>query len=314
MGRMPGRIIFACPFPADQIAGGIRHAYQHAALLRRSGVEAMVFSPSGHPHWFRSDAEVVSDIGFRFHPDDIVVVNEIVSEVSLSFLRLGCRKQMFCQNQYYAFGPLLGLQDHAQLGISEVYGSSQSIREFYRRIYGYPDIDIVPYAIDGALFRPAEKRMQIAFIPRKLPFEAQFIQTAFQKCFPHLRALPWVAIEGKSEEETAQVMGESALFLALGHRDSFGLTAIEAMSADCAVVGFHGGGGQEYANAGNGDWFFHDQLLDCVLALGRAAEELERGDPSRLAKIAAGRNTAARYSQQATQAALLTHFSKPSPP
>jgi len=308
---MAQRIIFACPFPGDQIAGGIRHTYYHADLLRRCGVEAMIFSPQGHPDWFRSGAEVVSSPSFRFTANDIVVVNEIVSEVSLNFLRLPGQKQMFCQNQFYSFGPHLGLKDHAELGISEVYGSSLSIRAFYRQIYGYGDIDIVPYAIDATLFKPASKRMQIAFIPRKLPFEAGFIQTAFQKSHPQYRSIPWVAIEGRSEEETATIMAESALFLALGHRDSFGLTAVEAMSAGCAVVGFHGGGGLEFARPDNGDWFYGDQLLECVSALGAAVRRLEQNDPTTLSKITQGRRTAEAYNEDATLAALLRHFHLP---
>jgi glycosyltransferase involved in cell wall biosynthesis len=302
------RIIFACPFPRDQIAGGIRHTYQHADLLRRQGIEALVFSPQGHPSWFRSQAEVVSDPAFGFTSDDILVVNEIVSEVTQQFLRLPSRKQMFCQNQFYSFGQVLGLHGHDELGISEVYGSSLSIREFYRRVYGYPCIDVVPYAIDGQLFRPAAKRMQIAYVPRKLPFEAEFIRTAFQRGNPRYRTIPWVAINGRSEEEAAEIMAESAVFLSLGHLDSFGLTAVEAMSAGCAVIGLHGGGGLEFATADNGCWFFYDQLLDCVAALGDVVAELERGDAALQTRIDAGRRTAARYNEAATLAALLNHF------
>ncbi|HVI51677.1 MAG TPA: glycosyltransferase [Candidatus Sulfotelmatobacter sp.] len=305
---MTRRIVFACPFPHDQIAGGIRHTYRHAELLADRGIEAMVFSPRGHPSWFRSEAPVVTDPGFRFRPDDIVVINEIVSEVSLNFLRLPCEKQMFCQNQFYSFGPFLGLKDHAELGISQVYGSSRSIRDFYRQVYGYTDIDIVPYAIDGTLFKPAAKRMQIAYIPRKLPFEASFIQAAFQKSHPRYRTLPWIAVENRSEEETAAIMAESAVFLALGHRDSFGLTAVEAMSAGCAVVGLHGGGGLEYARPDNGRWFHADQLLECTAALGAVVRGLEQNDPEILAVAAQGRQTAAGYNRDATLAALAAHF------
>lgn len=305
---MDRRIIFACPFPRDQIAGGIRTTYRHAELLREQGMDAVIFSPDGHPTWFQSHATVERGPSLTVSATDIIVVNEIIDTVTANFLRLPARKQMFCQNQFYVFGPHLGLHDHRALGISQVYGSSLSIRQFFDRIYGYPGIDIVPYAVDGALFRPGDKKLQIAFIPRKLPFEAAFIQTAFRKKYPQYRALPWVAIEQRSEAETAALMAESAVFLALGHRESFGLPAVEAMSAGCAVVGFHGIGGLEFAQPSNGVWFHGDQLLDCVDGLFRVVDGLQRGDAVAQDMVAAGRVTAAGYTLEQTRASLLDHF------
>lgn len=304
----PSRIIFACPFPRDQIAGGIRTTYRHAAMLRAAGVDALVFSPDGHPVWFGSDALVESDPGFRFHPGDVVVINEIISDVTLNYLRLGTRKQMFCQNQFYVFGRHLGLADHAALGIEQVYGSSRSIADFFRSVYGIETMDVVPYAVDGALFRPAAKTLSIAYVPRKLPFEAEFIKTAFQRKFPAWRGVPWRAIDGMTENRTAEILSEAAVFLALGHRDSFGLPAVEAMASGCAVVGFHGTGGLEFATADNGRWFHSDQLLECVEALGQVVGDVERGDPRIAAQVATGHATAAGYSLIAARRALLRHF------
>lgn len=302
------RIIFACPFPRDQIAGGIRTTYRHAEMLLGAGVDAAIFSPDGHPGWFRSSAKVLTGPGLSVAPTDVVVVNEILDDVLMKFLGLACRRQMFCQNQFYSFGRNLGLRDHAQLGLDGVYCASESIRDFYARIYGYDDLDVIPYAVDGALFRPAPKRFQIAYVPRKLPLEAEFIRSAVQRKFPAWRHVAWVAIHDKSEEETARIMGESAAFLALGHRDSFGLPAVEAMSAGCAVVGFHGGGGQEFATPDNGRWFHPDQLLDCVDAVGDMLAALDRNDDAILRQIQNGRVTATRYTSERTLGALLRHF------
>ncbi|WP_196802613.1 glycosyltransferase [Magnetospirillum fulvum] len=241
----------------------------------------------------------------------MIVVNEIIDEVMQSFLRLPGTKQMFCQNHFYAFGPRLGMRDHAELGISSVYCSSVAIREFYQNVYGYPAPDIVPYAVDSALFAPAEKQLRIAFIPRKLPFEAGFIRSSFQKKYPAYRAVPWVAIEGRSERETADILSESAVFLALGHRESFGLPAIEAMAAGCAVVGFHGTGGLEFAAPENGVWFDGGRLLECVDALHGVARGIDRGDASVARMIAAGRATAADYNLDRTRTALFRHFGIP---
>ena len=305
---MDHAVVFACPFPRGQIAGGIRTTYRHAQWLAEAGVDASVFSPDGHPDWFRSDARVDASGRLTVRPHDIVVVQETLDGATAQFLRLAARKEMFCQNQFYVFGQLPGLHDHAALGISRIYGSSVAIRDFFARVYGLPPIDIVPYAIDPELFRPAAKRLQIAYVPRKLPFEAGFIQTAFQIRFPALRGVPFVPIQGRSEAQTAEIMAQSAVLLALGHLDSFGLPAIEAMAAGCAVVGLHGTGGLEFATAENGRWFHHGELLDCVDALGAVVGALAQGEDWVARMIDAGRRTAARYTPAAARAALLRHF------
>lgn len=308
---MEQRIIFACPFPRTQIAGGIRTTYRHAELLQKMGIEAAVFSPEGHPDWFRSGATVLRGPSLSLNGSEIIVINEIIDPVLANFLRLNARKQMFCQNQFYVFGAILGLKSHAELGISQIYCSSQSIQDFFSSVYGCRDLDVVPYAVDGALFRPGDKKLQIAYVPRKLPFEAEFIKTAFRKKFPRYQSLPWLAIDGATEEETARIMAESAVFLALGHRDSFGLPAVEAMSSGCAVVGLHGTGGLEFTSGENGVWFHSDQLLECVDALYAVVEGVERGDDAMVRMIAAGRSTAAQYNMERTCAALRHHFTTP---
>jgi Glycosyl transferases group 1 len=302
------RIVFACPFPRDQIAGGIRTTYRHAEMLRNHGVDVSVFSPDGHPVWFKSAAQVIDGTTLTVTPTDIIVVNEIIDDVSMNFLRLPARAHMFCQNQFYSFGSKLGMRNHCDLGIDSVYCASESIRDFYTSIYGYDDMSVIPYSVDDALFCPRPKALQIAYVPRKLPFEAEFIRTAFMKKYPNYRSVSWWPIDGKSEEEAAEIMGKSAVFLALGHRDSFGLPAIEAMSSGCAVVGFHGGGGLEFAHSDNGLWFYNDQVLNCVDALYSTVSGWEQQSQDVLRRIESGRQTAAGYNARRTLAALLKHF------
>jgi glycosyltransferase involved in cell wall biosynthesis len=305
---MDHAIVFACPFPRGHITGGIRTTYRHAEWLAEAGADASVFSPDGHPSWFRSRARVNDSGRLAVGPRDIVVLGETLDDVTIRFLGLAARKEMFCQNQFYVFGRHAALRSHAELGISRIYGSSRAIQDFFARVYGSPAIDIVPYAVDPSLFRPAEKTLQIAYVPRKLPFEAGFIRTAFQIRFPALRHVPFVAIEGRSEEETAAIMGRSAVLLALGHLDSFGLPAIEAMASGCAVVGLHGTGGLEFATPANGRWFHHGQLVDCVEALGEVVGALSDGEAWVREMIEAGRRTARRYTPDAARGALLGHF------
>jgi len=63
--------------------------------------------------------------------------------------------------------------------------------------------------------------------------------------YPHLAAVSWQLLEDKSEDEVADIMGRSALFLSLAYMESFALAPVEAMASGCIVVGYTGTGGLE---------------------------------------------------------------------
>ncbi len=56
----------------------------------------------------------------------------------------------------------------------------------------------------------------------------------------------------------------------MSHREGFGLPPVEAMSAGALVVGFHGGGGLDYATPRNGFWRSEGDLVGCADALAEA--------------------------------------------
>jgi len=58
----------------------------------------------------------------------------------------------------------------------------------------------------------------------------------------------FISIDNNSEQEVANIMKESALFLSFNHREGFGLPPAEAMATGCYVIGYCGQGGKEYMN------------------------------------------------------------------
>src|SRR3546814_13527647 len=75
---------------------------------------------------------------------------------------------------------------------------------------------VIHNAIDHALFRPAPKRRQVAVMPRKMKIEARFLRGLLQRRHPELADVPWIEISGMPEADVARILGESAVFLALG--------------------------------------------------------------------------------------------------
>src|SRR5262249_41893634 len=93
------------------------------------------------------------------------------------FIGTPARTLLFFQNQYYlpfTCDPSAGI---AEFGVHEVIASSEAVRDFFRDVYGVADVPLLPYAVDPQRFRPAaQKKRQIAFMPRKLRADARFIE------------------------------------------------------------------------------------------------------------------------------------------
>jgi len=108
--------------------------------------------------------------------------------------------------------------------------------------------------------------------------------------------VPWVAIENIPQHEGAKILGESAVLLALSHKESLGLPPLEAMASGCLVVGFHGEGGLEYMTERNGWWADAGDWKTCVNGLAAALDMYDVGGAMLDDRKAAMAETVARYS------------------
>jgi glycosyltransferase involved in cell wall biosynthesis len=82
-------------------------------------------------------------------------------------------------------------------------------------------------------------------MPRKRPCDAASV-LGLLKLRSALDGWDIVAIDGRSEAETADLLRTAKLFLSFSLREGFGLPPVEALACGCTVVGFHGFGGREY--------------------------------------------------------------------
>ncbi len=304
------RVIFLCPFARNDITGGVKIAYRHAELLRQAGISACVYQPEGTPSWFEANVPVIRDRRSIPQADDLLVFPETLNGELAELVQapLSAKKILYCQAHYYALFNSLPAERLSQLGFARVACQSTVAKGFLERVLRFRDVAVIPCHIDRALFRPREKRMQIAFIPRKLPREAAAIQRIFQLKYRQFANVNWLPIENRTEREIALIFGESAIVLSLPFLESFGLVPLEAMSAGALVAGFRGYGGQEYATAENGLWFEPDHLEETSDALARLLGDILRKDPEVERMRQAGFATVARYSEEATRNALLDFY------
>ncbi|MFM7422280.1 MAG: glycosyltransferase [Alphaproteobacteria bacterium] len=281
--------------------------YQAAGMLARHWVDAMVWQRHGRPAWFASDARHSHDRP-PLDANDLVVFPEDVSASAALELLEGVtpRRILFCQNPFHYLrtrqaDPTAFVWDGAiTVGVNNA--------RMVRRISGASAVHLVQIAVDNNIFRPGEKKLQICVVPRKLPREFEAIIGGLRLLHPTFVGIPILRIDSVPEPQVAAMMASSAVFLSLCHREALPLTPIEAMASGCAVVGYHGWGGLDYASAANGRWFGHDEIEGVIDALAEVLEGLSRRDPTITAMIAAGRETAAAYSPTKSEASFLAAF------
>jgi len=307
-------ILFAAFFPPDRIFGGVRTIYRQVEALNRNGVEAAVLNPLGHPTWFKSEVPVIRSGGLSFEVRDAIVFPEaftVGDPITRQLLQMRASRHVFCQSYLYALNGIISERTPQSLGITSAYACSSTVARFLREVFGFADVPVVPCMVDTTVFRPGLKTPSIAYMPRRLPETAELIRKVFLRRHPSLSSVPWRPINGRTEEETAEILSTSAVFLSLSHQEGFGLPPLEAMASGCVVVGFHGGGGREYATASNGLWTDPDDIVATADALALAVKGFEAGNSLTLGLIENGRVTATSYSQERMERALLQYFRKP---
>ena len=105
-------------------------------------------------------------------------------------------------------------------------------------------IHLVSNYIDQNKFTPdpsARKTGQIMALPRKKIHSLREIQSSVSP-----KSYNFDLVDGVSESEMIKHYQQSDVFLATGYPEGFGLPPIEAMACGAAVVGFTGGGANEY--------------------------------------------------------------------
>jgi hypothetical protein len=306
---MAGRVFFALHLPTNLIAGGVRTIFRHAEILRGDGIDASVINPAGAPTWFISDVPVLPSLPETVTAQDQIVFREGIDGRVQTELSSSARKHIFVQNQYYVFRKQAAVANQATLGIDSVYCCSATIARFLWNNMAI-DAPIVPCLVDEQRFFPADKLLQIAYMPRKSVQDAEFVRGAFRAKYPRYADVRFVEIENMTEAETAETLRRSAVFLSFSHRESLGLPPLEAMACGCLVVGMHGEGGLEYATTANGLWHGGDDLLGIVDSLAMALDGLTRDTRLNASMIDAGRWTAARHSTANTQKHLLAYYHK----
>jgi glycosyltransferase involved in cell wall biosynthesis len=226
-------------------SGGPRVAYRHVDILNAAGHRAVVL----HHHdgfayrWFDHSTPIIGAPSAQLGPDDVLVVPEMYGQF-LDELPREPKLVGFSQNAYMTFDRVPSTRSPEYDRLVATMTVSRDSAEYLRFAFPGLEVSVVRNAVDTSIFHPADELpgRRIAVMPRKRPADADQVMRLLGD---RLRDWEVVTIGGASERETAELMRSSAIFLAFGLQEGFGLPPAEAMASGCYVIGFPAFGGRE---------------------------------------------------------------------
>jgi glycosyltransferase involved in cell wall biosynthesis len=332
------RYLFLCP-DHSHASGGTAVLYECVAQLRQDGHDAVLVHPSASGRYPNSPhdlptyfsraivdtyerrlsrvrratllpARVRSHLGphrnppLELRPDDILVVPEFWLSLALETFP-GRPKVVMVQNP---FTYLESISDALPRGLDPgdghllSIGCAQSCMDALK-VAGVAEVAYCRVQPDFTLFPYREsKSRRIAYMPRKRPREAELVRRALEGR-GKLAGYELVCVDGMTQPQVAEVLGDCRFFLSLMERESLGFPGLEAMASGCIVVGYTGMGAREYFTPDTGRPVAEGDTFGLVAALEQAIAEYDR-DPAPLDALR--RNASTAVTSTYTREAFLT--------
>ena len=279
--------------------GGAKQVHRLAEALSACGREATLIQQNAdfHPGWFSSEVSTVSLSDWRQRKDlspkrDVLILPETFLPDLLRDAP-DLPRILFNQNASYSFGLGPGSSFPAPAEVLRLYRSppvrhvlcvSQHDEALLSKGFGLgrDRVSRLINAIETDLFRAGgKKRKQVAYMPRKNKGDVAAV-TALLQAQAWWNDSGWSLrpIENCSQQQVAEILRESLVFLSFGHPEGFGLPLAEALASGCALAGYSGLGGRELfrlafdhnvgVEVAYGDWL---GFVEAVAALDRSLKK-----------------------------------------
>ncbi|RLV47628.1 hypothetical protein D9V37_15810 [Nocardioides mangrovicus] len=301
------------------LSGGLKVMYDLVAGLESAGLPARVwhgragFEVAG----LAGTAPVEAAPRVRLEPGDLLVMPE-VGGAKWSGLNPEVPTVMLVQGIDFLAGgaafdrALPGTYPGWPQAVAAV-AVSDVIEEYLRALSPELVVHRVPVVVDAERFAPQAKERLVSFMPRRRPED---LMAALQLLHRRGRFAPgsrepWrlQPIEAMTPAQVADVLGRSAVFLAGGEREGFGLPAAEAMAAGAHVVGWTGHGGREFLLPELATTVDDSDVVAMADGVEAAMDLFEHDRAAFDARARAGRDlVTSRYSRSAQQQALAEAF------
>lgn len=255
-------------------SGGVKTQYRHVEILNANGYPAAMLHQSPGftaATWFKSNAPIVYNGQTQIGRGDLLVWPEILRS-SIHNTQDGPRHAIFNQNVHYTWRGSFSdptEQFSYERGIVGTMVLTDYERSFLESSVSNHRVRTVRHGIDPRIFNYTgqPKKKQICFMPRKHRDEAEAV-FGWLRCTGAMAGWDMVPIDGETEEVSASIFKDSALFFAFGYPEGGTLPPFEAMACGAQVIGYGG--------------FASDSLL-----LDAGGQRIPSGDTCRFAAVAA---------------------------
>lgn len=257
-------------------------AYRHVDLLNAMGQPAAILHerPGFRATWFPNTTRVLDTRTLTFRADDLLVVPEVYGP-SMESIDPDVRVLVFNQGAYITFDmldPDRTGDGSPYRGINRLEGIMTVSQDSANLLaLAFPDvrIGIARPVVDRSVFHPGSgpRRQAFAHVITRRHHERNQVLHMLRA-----RGVGWesVPLTGMSEAQVAETLRSTPVFLSLSDRDGFGLPAAEAMASGCYVVGYTGGGGEEFFDPD------HCAPVTSTIDLVRALERAMTSSPDEL--------------------------------
>ena len=278
-------ITYLCPV-VNHSAGGIKVLYRHSEMLSAHGIDSCIFQPDNPAYsctWFKHNAKLREAKPFNIQNDFVVVPEVWAASMGKQCLERNIKYAIFVQNAFLIRAgknqnatELKKIYQEADLIMSISEHTTEMISLAYPNIQENKIIRLLPNM--GGNFTSGKKKKIISFMPRKLPDHAEMVYFLLKEHLPEDWSL--VPVVNKSEDEVANLLSESSIFLSFSDLEGFGLPPLEAAFCGNMVVGYTGQGGKEYFDPP----VFHEvQNGDFVKYIEGVMEAIKKVDAGMLA-------------------------------
>ncbi|MCY0978736.1 glycosyltransferase [Chryseobacterium wangxinyae] len=289
------KIYFVCPSNATP-TGGVKQIYKMVDILNKNGYDAYVLHKKDEREtWFHNSTRIAPNpyifklkkyinsnklsifnkiklaylkkISFNIDKDSILVFPEIYNKINN--IEPSVKKVIFNQNCYYTFNnysldtKLSDLPYNDKNIIGTITVSDDSMK-YLLEAFPNSNIKRIRLGINSEIFYYSDKKKKkISFMPRKLADDINQVINIFRLRNPN-SDWEFTPIDNLSEDEVAEILRKSSIFLSFNHREGFGLPPVEAMSCGCYVIGYKGQAGKEYFNPEFSSSVLEGDIIDYV--------------------------------------------------
>lgn len=297
----------------DQPSWGIGMLYTHVKLLRRNGFDAYLLHDRApfRVSWLESaePAVYLDDGSFAAGERDLLVMPEVIA--ARPFVRAcPARKIVFVQGSSLIVKGLKQAATYSGLGYERAIAVMPHIAGVLCRFFGIESSVIPPCIAPYCFQAPGHaRRRTIALYPKMDAEDYAIVQHLLRRHLPAAGDWEVVELQSMSHRNVAAVLRDAALHVNINCQESFNATVPEAMAAGAIAVCYEGFGGQDYLRDGVNAYVYPNHyvfpLMERVLDIVARFDDLT----GELAAIRGhGRETASRYTEAATERALLHFF------